>query len=546
MKPLVVIPSFVTGMVDLSMLETCLSSLRHTVGDACDVLVVDDGSPALDVVSGCRGLAEGFGCEFFAKPVNSGFSATVNVGLRRAINEERDAVLVNADIEFTTSTWLSLMQRQTGFENDDPAAIVGALLLYPNNTIQHAGIYFCQPGDDEVLTVNNGSVPIGELVEGVDCLVGYRSNMNKLQGRGRKLGGGYAFERRENPYSGPLLGVETSRGLVRVTPNHRFTVQWTERARAGWAVYLMRRGDDWRLGQAAVSGRGNATGPFARMTDEQADAIWILDIKDSRGEALQLERRLRHDFRVPTEMFRITSPQSVLTQAQQDEFWRLTDSATGARAVAAMFGRDPETPFMSRSARVWTGGCRFKVAATNMMPGLMTVPTTDNYLVEMSAFGILKENYTGPVFSLDVPPWHHYVSNGVLTANSILYREFDHIYRYGPHNLPEARHARVCPVTGALQFIRLSTLQKIGVYDETFKLGWEDVDYNVRAWQAGLEIIYQPGVRAIHHEGFFRGQGRHSPDSKVAKWQEQSWQRFREKWGSTNFSEFIPSLSVTP
>jgi GT2 family glycosyltransferase len=95
-------------------------------------------------------------------------------------------------------------------------------------------------------------------------------------------------------------------------------------------------------------------------------------------------------------------------------------------------------------------------------------------------------------------------------------------------------------VTGALQFIRWETLDRVGVYDETFKMGWEDVDYCIRAWKAGLSCVYQPGIRAIHHESAFRGNA--APGSKLANWQAASWQRFVTKYARTNFAEFIPNL----
>jgi GT2 family glycosyltransferase len=264
-RPLAIIPAFSSNAGDVAMLDKCLSSLRHTVGDACDVLVVDDCSPDKEAARAGRTLTEQNDGLWLENKQNAGFSHTVNVGLRQAIREERDAILINADIEFLTDTWLDLMVKQPTEDGKGLASIVGALLLYPNMTIQHAGIYF-----------------------------------------------------------------------------------------------------------------------------------------------------------------------------------------------------------------------------------------------------------------------------------SILYREFDHIYRYGPHNLPEARHARVCPVTGALQFIRHECLMEIGVYDETFRMGWEDVDYNVRVWQAGKQCIYQPGIRAIHHEGFFRGQ--HRKSKQVEEWQAASWHRFKEKYADVSFTDFIPSL----
>jgi GT2 family glycosyltransferase len=53
----------------------------------------------------------------------------------QAIRENRDVILVNADIQFINNTWLEALQ-----ETD--ASVVGALLTYSNGLVQHAGIYF--------------------------------------------------------------------------------------------------------------------------------------------------------------------------------------------------------------------------------------------------------------------------------------------------------------------------------------------------------------------------------------------------------------------
>ncbi len=267
-KPLAIVPTFLRKVIDIQMTETCLRTLRETAGDACDVMVVDDGSPERDLVNGAAKLCETYDAELIDKQRNEGFSKTVNVGLRRALTEGRDAVLVNNDIEFgLTKNWLGLMERQVGDDEQALASVVGALLIYPNGLIQHAGVHF-----------------------------------------------------------------------------------------------------------------------------------------------------------------------------------------------------------------------------------------------------------------------------------SLLSREFDHRYRFGPGNLPEAQIATVCPVTGALMFIRHECLEEVGVFDESFRMGWEDVDYNVRAWKSGRQCIYQPGIRAIHHESATRGQGR--ADEKITKWTQESWLRFCAKWGDQSFAEFVPSLTI--
>lgn len=247
MKTLAVVPNFSRKKEDLEMLDKSLTSLRDTAD--CDIVVVDDASP----YGGAEFIADIVGADFLPQRENRGFSHTVNVGLMKAHEEQRDAVLVNSDVIFK-KPWLHAM------ENTD-AAIVGALLLYPNTCIQHAGIY----------------------------------HSNFLQ-------------------------------------------------------------------------------------------VWVERLK------------------------------------------------------------------------------------------------------------------------------------------------------FGPHDLPAAHVPKDCPVTGALQFIRLETMNKIGVYDEAFKLGWEDVDYCLRAWKFGMRVTYQPEAAATHHESFTRGQ----LDKKLADWTNTSWEYLQEKWKGVDFSVFTP------
>lgn len=264
-KPLAVIPTYVRRASDIELLAACLRTLRQTASDRCDILVVDDCSPEEDLLAALRRVAEKYYAEVVVKPENEGFSRTVNVGLRRALVEGRDAILVNSDIEFITEDWLERMVAQERLDGDGLASMVGALLLYPpGELIAHAGIYF-----------------------------------------------------------------------------------------------------------------------------------------------------------------------------------------------------------------------------------------------------------------------------------SMLTRGFDHRYRFGPADLPEALEPITCPVTGALQFIRHECLEEVGIYDESFRLGFEDVDYNVRTWLSGRGIAYQPAVRAIHHEYATRGQ----VNPKIAEWTELSWRRFCGKWADQSFASFVPSLT---
>jgi GT2 family glycosyltransferase len=261
-KPLVVIPTYLTQEGDAEQTIESVKSVRDTEGDAVDILLVDDGSPDRGLVDEMGKEIAKLSSDLYRKHENSGFAKTVNIGLQRALDEGRDAILMNADVELQTPGWLRQFQ-STKDSLDRPAAVVGALLLFPNGTIQHAGVYF-----------------------------------------------------------------------------------------------------------------------------------------------------------------------------------------------------------------------------------------------------------------------------------SLLTRSFDHMYKFGPGNLPEALKRRVCPVTAAFMFVRRSALEQIGLYDEKFYMGWEDVDYCIRTFLAEQECIYNPNVRAFHHEMMFRGR----PSPKIAEWQTKSFLYLTLKWRDQSFADFVPFL----
>jgi GT2 family glycosyltransferase len=258
--PLCVVPTFLRTPADLDLLVRCLVSLWSTAPEA-GVLVVDDGSPERSLLAPLASAIDELGYELIAKEENEGFSRTVNVGLRRALETGRDAVLVNADIEFHEAGWLDRMVARTDTQGR-PAAVVGARLLYPNGCIQHAGVFF-----------------------------------------------------------------------------------------------------------AAAS------------------------------------------------------------------------------------------------------------------------------------------------------------------------RAFWHRCQYGPADLPEALTPVRCPVTAALQLIRHETLATIGVYDEGYRMAYEDVDYCLRVFEAGLDCIYEPSVVAFHHESVFRGR----PTPQIERWQKESFVHLRDKWSGHDMSQFSPA-----
>lgn len=55
-------------------------------------------------------------------------------------------------------------------------------------------------------------------------------------------------------------------------------------------------------------------------------------------------------------------------------------------------------------------------------------------------------------------------------------------------------------VIGACQIIRRQAFEQVGLLDEHFFYGPEDVDYCIRMWQCGWRVMYAPGAVVIHDE----------------------------------------------
>ncbi|HXG49186.1 MAG TPA: glycosyltransferase, partial [Methylomirabilota bacterium] len=76
--------------------------------------------------------------------------------------------------------------------------------------------------------------------------------------------------------------------------------------------------------------------------------------------------------------------------------------------------------------------------------------------------------------------------------------------------VPAARESRDCQaVTGACLLVRREVIERVGVLDEEYVNGFEDVDFCFRALTAGWRIRYCAASRVIHHESMTPGRKTH-------------------------------------
>jgi GT2 family glycosyltransferase/glycosyltransferase involved in cell wall biosynthesis len=115
--------------------------------------------------------------------------------------------------------------------------------------------------------------------------------------------------------------------------------------------------------------------------------------------------------------------------------------------------------------------------------------------------------FAGSVRNLGAPEW------------------FDHRYRFKPGDWgPAAIASPALAVTGACMYVTRETIERVGLLDEAYPMAYEDVDWCLRAWQAGLRVMYFPAASMFHHESVTRG-------TDVGEREAASQRIFWERWG---------------
>ena len=102
---------------------------------------------------------------------------------------------------------------------------------------------------------------------------------------------------------------------------------------------------------------------------------------------------------------------------------------------------------------------------------------------------------------------------------------FDHRYRFKPGDWgPASVAGPALAVTGACMYVRREAIDRIGLLDERYPMAYEDVDWCLRAWRAGMRVEYFPAASLYHHESVTRG-------TDVGEPERESQRLFWKRWG---------------
>jgi len=138
---------------------------------------------------------------------------------------------------------------------------------------------------------------------------------------------------------------------------------------------------------------------------------------------------------------------------------------------------------------------------------------------------------------------------GTYYARRLAPQWYGHLYVGRTANDPLANQPWfIRSVSGACVYIRHEVLEAIGGLDEEFWLGFEDVDFGLRAWAAGFRSWYEPSAKLVHHESATRGysQGKRELGSMRYFW--RKWAPMVMERGLTSLPPvwFLSSAASTP
>lgn len=386
-----------------------------------------------------------------------------NEGIYTSVFQYNDRDFSKAS--FMSSLYFDLDSSDLSMSLEDCHKLYSYLLTYiPDDAIR---VYFsggkgfhleCHPGDQKVLTKYHGYVPISDLDENVHEIIAYEKNKDRIR-RPNPNGGSrldenpVSFARSSKLYNGNMLTISAKDKIFECTPNHHLTVEWNDRAKKSYAVYLMRRGSHWRIGKMKLFAANGQSRIKLRMHEEDADEIWILGLFDSEIESLMFENIWSFRFGIPQICF-VPSRYYRNKFSDDDALFVFNELNTASRIdeLFQFFGLEKELPFRRNDGEFFNGGNsdiltkRFKLNAINLIVGYMKLPIDNGDRYPLWTDEIKKGSYhfEGEVYNLELDKYHHYIVNEVIVhnceaiaLNTGTSEDLSNIYSFIAHTLAE-------------------------------------------------------------------------------------------------------------
>lgn len=286
----------------------------------------------------------------------------------------------------------------------------------------------CQPEGTMVSRVIKGGrwkehstieeVPIETLQVG-DKVVSFGSS--KIRRRGRMI-----TEIGSRNYTGNMHTVSVGERSTKATAEHQFTTRFDPELGGNAVLYLMRRGDWWRIGVCRMfNSRG--FGLAVRLQQESGDEAWILSAHDDLRSARIAEQVASCSYGIPTTHWETDrGPTNTKTRDKCDiaaiyEGIGVEEIEAGAIRLLHDNGRRLAFPFIKVGDEgVFSRHKTRIVRACNLIPRIMQLPVPKTYedfeWVPITSNGFEAVSDV-KVWSMNVDEEQHYVADGIVTHN---------------------------------------------------------------------------------------------------------------------------------
>jgi GT2 family glycosyltransferase len=196
-------------------------------------------------------------------------------------------------------------------------------------------------------------------------------------------------------------------------------------------------------------------------------------------------------------------------------------------------------------ARSCNEGARVANGDVLIMLNNDTEVITPNWIELLVGEAIRKD--VGAVGCLLLYPGGEYVQHagvgvglGGVAANAL-----QHIARYQSMSRTQSLYMKtrhnMTAVTAACMAIRSSVFHKIGGFDETFRITYNDVDLCLKLVDAGYLNVYTPHVQLIHYESISLGLPEEIAKRDMEEFQD-SMDKFKSRW--TSYIKHDPALNT--
>lgn len=268
-----------------------------------------------------------------------------------------------------------------------------------NNLVTVGDSDQCQPPNTLVST-SKGQVRIDTLEDGDKVLAWDRVN-NKLVDNSK-------VKVAKRDYEGMLYTLRINGKETRATPNHKFLVKWANTT-SNYVVYLMYREDKGYILNYTQLFSDEGVNHLALITKEEgAEKVWVLSEHENLNIAYRHALISRYNLGITSRRFKEVD--------KNGKKYKLE----GSRKYVNVY---EDLPFLTKDNVddfIYKTNNSFEVYTSNIMGKSMTLPIPNNNGYTDELIGKVSfEYYKGLVYSLDVEKHHSYVSDGIVTLNSI-------------------------------------------------------------------------------------------------------------------------------